>query len=75
MFQQIEQGNKDILFADHLSSNHKETVEKFAQDKQAFKDAYGDAFVKLSEWGHDDLTSLSQLGLEHQDIKLIAREF
>jgi len=73
-FKQVAKGNDELPFAQVVKKNN-DILQKFAQDNKAFKEAYGKAFIKLSEWGHNDLTELSELATQHTDFKLHCKEY
>ena len=73
--QLLTAGSNDIILQRELTSDAglKTLVEKFAQDQKAYHTAFSQAFVKLTNLGHDadSLTNVEELLVDHPYQKFI----
>jgi len=73
-FKQLLTSN-DLVFHKELTGSKelKDIVDKYASDQKAFHDAFGKAFIKLSNLGHEDesLTNVENLLENHPFKKFI----
>ena len=74
-YKQLLTGGSDVILQRELTGDAglKTLVEKFAQDQKAFHDAFGQAFIKLTNLGHDsqELTNVENLLEDHPYKKFI----
>ena len=73
-FKQLLTSNDLVLHKELTGSKElKDIVDKYASDQKAFHDAFGKAFIKLSNLGHEDesLTNVENLLENHPFKKFI----
>ena len=74
-YKQLLTSGSDVVLQRELTSDAdlKAVVEKFAQDQKAYHQAFGQAFIKLTNLGHDEdsLTNVENLLEDHPYKKFI----
>ena len=74
-YKQLLTSGSDVVLQRELTSDAelKAVVEKFAQDQKAYHEAFGQAFIKLTNLGHDEetLTNVENLLEDHPYKKFI----